>query len=233
MAEATLIRAIAVDDEAPALRVIARLCAEVPFFRLEKTFQKPTEALAWLEQHPVDLLFLDIQMPSQSGVDLYKALSPAPLVIFTTAHSGYAVEGFTLNALDYLLKPITFERFRQAAEKAREYMALRATSPGPEMLVVRADYGQVPVALADIVFIEGSDDYARIYLEGRKPLIVRTTLKMLLDRLPAAAFLRVHRSFIVPLARIENVRNKVVHVGGREIPIGASYEREFFERFKK
>lgn len=230
-----MIRAIAIDDEAPALRVVTRFCVDIPYIRLERAFQKPAEALAFVSKHAIDLVFMDIHMPSRTGIDLYKAMPPGTLVIFTTAYSDYAVEGFSLNAIDYLLKPFTFERFCQATEKAREYMELRSPREDalPEALVLRADYGQVPIPLAEILYIEGSDDYARIYLAGKKPLIVRTTLKRLQGRLPAQGFLRVHRSYIVPLARIENVRSKVILVGGKDIPIGASYEKDFFEHFGK
>ncbi|HTJ10527.1 MAG TPA: LytTR family DNA-binding domain-containing protein [Dinghuibacter sp.] len=233
MSEIPMIRAVAIDDDAPALRAITRFCTEVPYLRLERAFQKPAEALKWIGEHPVDLVFMDMHMPSRTGIDLYKALSPGTLVIFTTTYSDYVVEGFSFSAVDYLQKPFTFDRFVQATAKAREYMAVCVPREDatPEALVLRADSGQVPVPLSEILFIEESDDYVRIHLSAKKPLVVRATLKRMMSRLPPQGFLRVHRSFIVPLARIEKVRDNVISVGGREIPVGAPYERAFFEHF--
>lgn len=223
-----MMTAIAIDDELPALKVISRFCSQVETVNLLGTFHKPGEALAFAEKTPVDLLFLDIQMPSQTGIELYKAMPPGTLVIFTTAFSHYAVEGFTLRAIDYLLKPFTLDRFKQATDKAFEYFSFRSVSGE---ILLKAEYGQFRVPLAEIGLIEASDDYVRIHLEGRKPLMVRTTLKTILAQLPTADFVRVHRSYIVPLRRIENVRNKTIFTGGREIPLGGSYEQDFLARF--
>jgi DNA-binding LytR/AlgR family response regulator len=148
------------------------------------------------------------------------------MVIFTTAHSEYAVEGFNLNALDYLLKPFTFERFLQAVEKAKLFQ------PPPQPLIFRIDYSLVKVNPPDILFIEGLDDYLKIHLQQQPPLVVRMTMKAILEKLPANSFVRVHRSFIVPLAHIEQVRNKTIFIAGNEIPIGNSYETSFFDQFK-
>lgn len=228
-----MIQAIAIDDEPPALRIVEHFCGQTDFIRLQKTFTRPDEALRYLRRFPVDLLFLDIHMPSLSGIDFYGAVPQQTMVIFTTAHSRYAVEGFNLKATDYLLKPFTFERFMQAAETARERWLRQPDKMPAEAppLYIRADYSLLKINPSDILLIEGLDDYLKIYLINAKPVVARMTLKSLAERLPAREFIRIHRSFIVPFGRIESVRNKTVTVGGREIPLGGSYEEAFFRRF--
>lgn len=221
-----MIQAIAIDDELPALKVLENFCSKVDFIRLRQTFNQPEKALKYLSKSPVDLLFLDINMPSITGTELYRSIQQKAMVIFTTAHSEYAVEGFNLNALDYLLKPFTFERFLQAVEKAKLFQ------PPPQPLIFRIDYSLVKVNPPDILFIEGLDDYLKIHLQQQPPLVVRMTMKAILEKLPANSFVRVHRSFIVPLAHIEQVRNKTIFIAGNEIPIGNSYETSFFDQFK-
>ncbi|MCX6216432.1 response regulator transcription factor [Spirosoma sp.] len=242
-----MIRAIAVDDEPPALRILSHFCQQDGSIDLLKTFTRTDEALTYIEQHPIDLLFLDINMPSMSGIDFYRAIAnvstngkPPVMVIFTTAYGEYAVEGFTLNAVDYLLKPFTFERFSQAITKAADvYRWQQRTDTTTEAYVfVRADYTLHKIALTDILYIEGLDDYLKIHLQPEtgkpgvpKPVVARMTMKSMLERLPAVDFVRVHRSYIVPLARVDAVRNRTLFVEGRDIPIGASYEADFLKRF--
>ena len=228
-----MIRAIAIDDEPPALRIIERFAASVAGLSLEKTFTKPGEALDYLRLHEIDLLFLDIQMPSVSGLHFYQNLPGEPMVIFTTGYSEYAVEGFNLQAVDYLLKPFTHARFEQAVSKATaalEYKNQQAGS-GAQFISVRADYSVHRVPLADIRYIEGLDDYLKIHLENAKPIVARMTMKNMVEMLPATSFIRVHRSYIVPLARITMVRSKIIHIGDAQIPIGGSYEEAFFKVF--
>ncbi len=230
-----MIRAIAIDDEPPALAVIEAFCAQADFITLEKTFTKPAEAQKHLSKFPVDLIFLDIQMPSLSGIDFYKGLKQDMMVIFTTAFTEYAVEGFNLNAIDYLLKPFTYERFLQATLKANEYYNYRnnaATTP-QQYLFVRADYRLVKITIADILYVEGLDDYIKIFIQDQKTVVARMTMKSILEKLPAKEFVRVHRSYIVSLRRIDNVRNKVIYTVDKEIPIGGIYEEEFFRQFKR
>jgi len=229
-----MIKAIAIDDEAPALKVIENFCARTNTIHLQHTFRRPAEALGFLRQNPVDLVFLDIQMPSQSGLELYRTIGPGTLAIFTTAHSEYAVEGFNLNAVDYLLKPFTLERFQQAVAKAAEYLALRnAQQQGQfaQALLIRADYSLVRIDTADILFVEAADDYLKIHRENKPPLTVRMTMKSILAMLPPNAFMRIHRSYIVALRRIDNVRNKLVSINGRDLPIGTNYEAAFLRQF--
>jgi DNA-binding LytR/AlgR family response regulator len=223
-----MIRAIALDDEALALNVLHVFCERVETIVLEKTFTGAADTLKYLEQFPVDLLFLDINMPVLSGIDFYKSIPRKIMVIFTTAYSEYAVESYNLNAVDYLLKPFTFERFQQAIDKADKHLRLEQ----PKDLVLRVDYGLVKIVLTDILFIEAYDNYLRIHVVGLKPIVVRMTMKAFSSSLPADVFSRVHRSYIVSLNHIEHVRNKVISVAGQKIPLGSSYEESFFQSFR-
>ena len=230
-----MIKAIAIDDEPLALKVIENFCEKVDFIALQKTFNKPGEALKYVNKFPVDLLFLDINMPSINGIEFYKEIKQNTMVIFTTAYTEYAVEGFNLNAVDYILKPFTFERFLLAVNKASDYFnyQLQKESTGAHFIFVRADYSLLKINIANILYIEGLDDYLKIHIENQKTVVTRMTMKALLEKLPAKDFIRTHRSFIVPLSRIEGVRNKAISIAGIEIPIGASYEEPFFKSFKE
>ena len=230
-----MIKAIAIDDELPALKVIENFANKTGFISLEKMFNKPLEALRYVNKFPVDLLFLDINMPSIKGTDLMRALKQKTMVIFTTAYSEYAVEGFELNAIDYLLKPFTYERFLQAVAKANDYYNFtnKQTGQKEQYLFIRADYSLVKINMADILFIEGLDDYLKIHIQNQKPVIARMTMKAMTEKLPADNFIRVHRSYIVSFRHIENVRNKFITIAGEEIPIGNSYEEQFQRSFNK
>lgn len=228
-----MITAIAIDDEPPALKVIETFCAGSTLVNLQKTFTRTDEAQKFLQQQPVDLLFLDIQMPSLSGIDFYKSIGQNTMVIFTTAFSEYAVEGFNLSAIDYLLKPFTKERFGQAVQKACDYAQYlkQNKTTGEEHLFIRADYSLHKILFSDILYIEGLDDYVKIHLKNSKPLVARITMKAIMEKLSPDIFIRVHRSYIVPLAGIRQVRNKVISMGDVDITIGNSYEEAFFTRF--
>lgn len=231
-----MIKAIAIDDELPALKIIENFCEKTGMIELQKTFSMPTEALKHLKKFPTDLLFLDINMPSISGIELYKSVEQNTMVIFTTAYSEFAVEGFNLNAVDYLLKPYTYERFLQAVTKANDLhgTSLPSEKSMEQYLFVRADYSLIKIAINDIILIEGLDDYLKIHLHNNpKPIVTRMTMKGIIEKLSAKDFIRVHRSFIVPFSKIENVRKKIISIEGKEIPIGSSYEADFYAIFKK
>ncbi len=230
-----MIKAIALDDEPPALDIIESFCSLTDYVDLVKTFTRDEDAMKYLTGFPVDLLFLDINMPAISGIDFKKALPPDVLVIFTTAYSEFAVEGFNLNAVDYLLKPFTPERFLQAVEKAKTHYKILHQNAlvKPEYISIRAGYSLVKVALADIIFIEGLDDYLKIHVHGQKPFVFRMTMKAILEKLPQTDFIRVHRSYIVPLAKIEAVRHKSIFINKEQIPIGMTYEKDFYDVFAK
>jgi DNA-binding LytR/AlgR family response regulator len=224
-----MISAIAVDDEPLALQVLENFATRCDRVRLKKVFTKPNEAQRYLQNFPVDFVFLDIQMPSVNGMELKKDLDPHFPVIFTTAYSEFAVEGFNQNAVDYLLKPFTYERFIQAVDKVEGYLGKRLTDQtiAPTHMMIRADYSLIKIFFADIVLIEGLDDYIKIHLKDQRPVVARLTMKAVLSKLPIEQFVRIHRSFIVPVRRIESVRNKVVNIGERQLPIGLSYEESF------
>ncbi len=226
-----MIKAIALDDEPLALQVIQNFCSRIDYIQLEKTFTKTSEAHKYLRKQPVDLIFLDIQMPMQNGLSFYADIEQNCQVIFTTAFSEYAVEGFNVNATDYLLKPFSFERFIQATEKAKQTFDARNNFPNPEAqyLFIRADYSLNKILISDILFVEGLDDYLKIHIKNQKTIVARMTMKSILEKLPAAEFMRVHRSFIVPLSSIDKVRNKIIYIGDEEIPVSASYEAAFQE----
>lgn len=230
-----MIKAIAVDDEPLALELIETYCKGFDFIQLEKGFSKTGAALLHLDKNPVDLLFLDINMPAISGVDFYKSLQHKPMLIFTTSYSEYALESYDLNAIDYLLKPFTLSRFEKAVSKANEMYKLvhhATVSEQSKYLMLKADYGVVKVVLPDILFIEGLDNYLKIHLQNQSPVVVRLTLKALMEKLNDKQFIRVHRSYIVPLSRIESIKQKIISIAGEEIPIGKNYEddiKAFFQ----
>lgn len=230
-----MINAIALDDEPLALTVISAFCGRTEGITLEKTFTEPKEAMKHLRKYPVDLIFLDVCMPTMSGIEFYKAVAQDTMVIFTTAHSEYAVEGFELSAVDFLVKPIKFERFQQAIKKAEEYHNFlhKKESAVDQYLFLRIDYSLVKLAIADIVYIEGLDNYLKIFVRNGKPLIVRMSMKAMIEKLPPTQFIRVHRSYIVSISDIVSIRNKQLQVGSEQIPVGVNYEDAIEQLMKK
>jgi len=223
-----MIGAIALDDEPLALKVLEAFCKKSDLIDLQKTFTSPNEAQKFLIKQPVDLLFLDIHLSSVNGIDFYRSIKQPAAVIFTTAFSEYAVEGFNLNAIDYLLKPFTFERFLQALEK------LNTTDSVPKKetyLFIRADYSLVKIHIPDILYIEGLDDYLKIHIKNKKTVVARMTMKAIIEKLSQQKFIRIHRSFIVPLDKVDHVKNKIIFINGIELPIGSSYEPEVMKLF--
>lgn len=229
-----MIKAIAIDDEPLALTVLESYCSQHACIELVKTFTQPGKALEHLRRFPVDLIFVDINMPGMTGLQLVKSLQEAPMVIFTTAYSEYAVQSYEVNALDYLLKPISASRFEKAMKKAEDYYSFihRSESGPAKQLYVRADYSLIKVEVADILYIEGLADYVKIYVKDRKTIVTRMTMKELMDKLPEAGFMRIHRSYIVPVRGIISVRNNMVFLEEATLPIGKTYQSEFFERYR-
>jgi DNA-binding LytR/AlgR family response regulator len=227
-----MIRAIALDDEPLALKIIESFCNRVDYIHLEKTFTKTSEAAKYLRKQPIDLIFLDIQMPTQDGLSFYKEIEQSLKVIFTTAYTEYAVEGFNVNASDYLLKPFPFDRFLMAVEKVRDQLEAQKTTLNAEniYLYIRADYSLHKILIEDILFIEGLDDYLKIHIDNQKPIVARMTMKAILEKLPANHFIRVHRSYIISIAKMEKIRNKIIYIKSDEIPLSATYEENFFSK---
>src|SRR5688572_11159048 len=228
-----MINAIATDDEPLALTVIQSLCNKSNIINLQKTFTQPNEALKHLRKFPIDLIFCDIQMPAMTGISLVKSLQQNTMVIFTTAFSEYAATSYELNAIDYLLKPINQKRFTQAITKAQEYFEYihSKNQSADKNIFVRADFSLVKVPLADILYIEGLADYLKIYIKDRKTIVARMPMKDMMEKLGSADFIRVHRSFILPVNKIEAVRGTTIFIGDKEFPIGRTYTDEFFNRY--
>ena len=220
-----MITAIAIDDEPLALQVIEHFCSELEGVKLERTFTKPTEAIKYIHKFPIDLIFLDIKMPAISGINLAKEVTSQTMVIFTTAYSDYAVESYDLNALDYLLKPIKKERFLQAIDKAKNhYLVTHKLETNEEsFILVRSEYKLVKIHLEDILYIEGVADYVKFYVNERKPIMARMTMKEIVEILPEQDFKRIHRSFIIPVKRILSISKRKVKLPEREIPVGNTY----------
>ncbi|MEO6313925.1 MAG: LytTR family DNA-binding domain-containing protein [Chitinophagaceae bacterium] len=229
-----MISCIAIDDEPLALSVLKEYISKVAFLELKGSFTDAFAARAFIVQEKIDLIFLDIQMPDVNGIQFYNDLPCKPMVIFTTAYSEYAVEGFNVNAVDYLLKPFEYNRFVKSVYRAQEYIEftlnqeIRRTS-----IFVKADYQLLKVNLNDVLFIEGLDDYIRIHLSDNKSILTLMSLKSISEKLPGAEFVRCHRSYIVAVDKINKVSSKKVEIGHRNIPIGISYAVEFFKAMDK
>ncbi|SKC19352.1 LytR/AlgR family response regulator transcription factor [Dyadobacter psychrophilus] len=220
-------KCIAIDDEPLALDVLRNYISKIVSLDLVQTFDDALAGADFLQNNNIDLLFIDINMPDMSGLELVSRLENKPMVIFTTAHKKFAHEGFELEALDYLLKPIGFERFEKAVNKAVErYQFLRSASVHvSDFIVVRSKYKVVKIGLDDIEFIESMEDYIKIHLlSSRHPVLTLMSLKGILEILPQSRFSRIHRSYIVPDAFVKSIQNKKVKlVSGKELPISDSY----------
>lgn len=229
--------AIALDDEWPALEIIETFCHQLEKVQLLRTFTRTDEARQYLNTHTIDLLFLDINMPDETGLYFAQSLSQQPYFIFTTAHSEYALESYDVQAVDYLLKPFTFERFSQAVQRTANRLPVQSSNVNSipadaesASVFFRVDYGFVNIVLSDILFVKGLDNYLKIYLTDERQHVVRLTFKALLNSLPAENFIRVHRSYVVALNKITTVRAKHIYIEEHVLPIGSSYEKEFLCR---
>lgn len=227
-----------VDDEPLARNLLAEYVKKVPYLRLVDMCSNALAAMEVLRQKPVDLLFLDIQMPELTGINFLKTIHQKPLVILTTAYSQYALESYELDVVDYLLKPITFERFLKAVDKASQRaaqpvgQAVPAAETGSEFVFVKDGTRLVKVKLADILYVEGLKDYVSIHTRQQKVVSLQR-LKSLEEQLPADKFIRIHNSYIVALAAIDAVHKNEVRIGEVRLPISDSYKksfREFLER---
>lgn len=230
-----MIKCIAIDDEPLALELVETFCAEVQYLHLDKTFTQTSLAQKYLRQFPVDLIFLDVQMPDMSGIEFFKSLQQECMVIFTTAHAHYAVESYNLNAVDYLLKPLQLPRFIQACDKAKDFYEYlnNKKSDSPNFLYIRSEYALVKIPYSEILYLETLDDYIKIHQLGKKPILTLMSMKKMMERLPQTEFVRVHRSYIIPLSRIESVRGKSISLGVIDLPIGTSFEKDFFRLYMK
>jgi len=227
-----MIKCIAIDDEPLALRQLSGFIEKIPFLHLVAAFESAIEAQKYLKDHIVDLLFVDIQMPGLTGMDLVKSMEVRPEVIFITAYKDYAVEGFRVDALDYILKPIDFETFLQAANKANAYFDLLKAQPeklnaSAEHLFIKSEYKIVRIKINDILYVEAMREYVRIYLENAKPVMSLLSMKNIEQRLPTDRFMRVHRSFIVNLEKISTIERNRIAFDKKLIPVSDQYKEAF------
>ncbi|MBK0380451.1 LytR/AlgR family response regulator transcription factor [Mucilaginibacter segetis] len=251
-----IINCIAVDDEPLALGLICSFIEQTPFLNLVGRYNSAVEALGGLQQHKVDLLLLDIQMPNLNGIELARVLDSRgpnrPRIIFTTAYNQFALEGYRVDALDYLLKPFNYEEFLHAANKALAYAelversntapAVFATTASPaatekpedEYLFIKVEYQLVRIAFNDILYLESLKDYVKVYMRNvEKPLLTLSSLKALEEKLPARRFMRVHRSYIVSLDKINSITRNALQIGKINITVGDQYKDAFNQFLSK
>jgi two-component system LytT family response regulator len=226
-----MLRCIAIDDEDLALELMEDYISKVPYLQLVATCDDPLDAITIIQEKQVDLVFLDIQMPGLNGLQLIESLSSNPMCILVTAYSQYALDGFNLNVIDYLVKPVPFDRFLKACNKARELHQLKhkanETSKEAELdyFFINADYSHVKISYADILWVEGLKDYIKIHLENNaKPVVARISMKNIEEMLPASKFLRIQKSYIVSKAHITAVKKTSVFIGSTELTIGENYK---------
>lgn len=223
-----MMKCLAVDDEKLVLDLLVDNIQKIPFLQLAGRCKNAMEAAAILHKEKIDLIFLDIQMPGLSGLQFVKTLANPPMIIFVTAYKEHAVEGFALDAVDYLLKPVSFERFLKACNKAQELFNLKQNTARKEELpgyfFVFVEYNQVKVTVADILYIEAMKDYVKIFLSSSsKPVITKTSLKALEEKLHVYHFVRIHKSYIVPADKVTAVKRDLICIGETELPLSETY----------
>lgn len=229
----SMIKCIAIDDEPLALKQLAYYLEKVPFFELAACCQSAMDAMRKIEKEDADVLFVDINMPDLNGLDFVRSLADPPMVVFTTAYQEHAIEGYRVNAIDYLLKPFGMNDILRAAEKVkRQYDLVHAAALSPideyDALFIRTDYKVVRILVKDIVYVEGYGEYLRIYMERQeKPTVAYLRMKEMEERLKAHNFMRVHKSYIINLHHIIEInKNHVVLDCGKDIPVGDSYHEQ-------
>ena len=226
-------RCIAIDDEPLALDLLEDNISMVPYLQLVAKCNNAFEAMEVLRQQPVDLLFLDIQMPGLTGLQFLQSMATKPLVILITAYEKYALEGFNLDVTDYLVKPVSLERFIKACNKAHEQYQLKAAGKAGKdqagFFFVNVDYSLFKIVFADIMWIEGLKDYVKIHLKNStKPVITRMSIKSLEEQLPSSGFIRVHKSYIIAVAAITTIRKNSVFLDETELPVGDTYRDSLY-----
>lgn len=234
-------RCIAIDDEPRALEIIDSYINKIDFLDLVGKFRSPLDAMDFLLQNKIDLIFLDINMPDITGTEFVKIMSQKPMVIFTTAYSEYAIESYELDAIDYLLKPFEFDRFFKSVIKANEIYGLRSEvknkstiylSHVDKSIQIKSGVETYQVKIDDIKYIEGLGNYINVYLSDKK-IVTYTSLKDFLEKLPEKQFIRIHKSYIVSIIHIKSFENHQVKLDDKTIPIGKNYKEKFIDLIKK
>ena len=226
-----MIRTIAIDDEPLALQLLSGYIEKTPFLELVGSFDNPIDAMEFLNQNEADLMFVDIQMPDLTGIEFARILANPPKLIFTTAFEKYALEGFKLEAIDYLLKPFGYDEFLKAAQKAQKlihYEQQETIESNNAFLFLKSDYKIRRINFNDILYIEGLKDYVKVFLQHQdKPILSLHSLKSMESKLPAEKFMRVHRSFIVNLDKIDTIDRSRIVFGKEYIPVSEQYKKAF------
>ncbi len=234
-----MIRCITIDDEPIALKQMSGYVQKTPFLELVGKFESAFDAIEFISQNEVDLMFVDINMPDLNGIDFVKSLDTPPKVIFTTAYSEYAVEGFKVDAIDYLLKPIGYSDFLKAAGKAKSWFESQVPKSddiktAKDFLMIKTEHKIMRINLSEIKYIEGMREYVRIHLANQKPIMTLTSMKKLEETLPGDKFMRVHRSFIVNLEKITVIeRNRIIFDEDVYIPVSEQYKIKFQDYLDK
>ncbi|MEO6719392.1 MAG: LytTR family DNA-binding domain-containing protein [Ferruginibacter sp.] len=225
-----MIRCLAIDDEPLALELLEDNISKIPYLQLVASCDNALEAMQVMQKEQIDLIFLDIQMPGLTGLQFIQTMSVKPMIILITAYERYALEGFNLDVTDYLLKPVSLDRFVKACTKAKELYDLKSPAKGaapasdPGYFFVNVDYSLVKISTADITYIEGLKDYIKINLKStQKPVITRMPMKTIEEQLPATLFLRIHKSYIAGISHITAIRKSSVFIGNIELPVTDTY----------
>lgn len=233
------LRCCVIDDEPLAAGLIASYIEKTPFMELVGKFSSPKDAISSILNDAIDVVFLDIQMPQLNGIEFAKIIPPTMRIIFTTAYSNYAIDGFKVNALDYLLKPISYDEFLAAANRALHWHELTKltngnqsasdkTSADNDSIIIKSEYKLIQIKIADIIYIEGLKDYVKIYVEGTdKSIMSLLSMRTLEQKLPSSQFMRIHRSFIVNLTKIRTIERNHIIFDKVQIPISESYKEAF------
>nr|WP_321412438.1 LytTR family DNA-binding domain-containing protein [uncultured Carboxylicivirga sp.] len=226
-----MIRTIAIDDEPLALQLLTNYIEKTPFLDLIGAFDNPIDAMEFLNEQEADLMFIDIQMPDLTGIEFARILENPPKLVFTTAFEKYAMEGFKLDAIDYLLKPFGYDEFLKAAKKAQkliQYQSQETVESNNAFLFLKSDYKIRRINFNDILYIEGLKDYVKVFLQHQdKPVMSLNSLKALETKLPKEKFMRVHRSFIVNLEKIETIDRSRIVFGKEYIPVSDQFKKQF------
>lgn len=233
------INCVAIDDEPMALGIIRDYASKIPFMNLEQTFENPMHSIDYMRSNKTDLMLLDIQMEGLNGIQLLRVIKNKPMVIFTTAYDQYALDGFDLGAVDYLLKPFSFERFLKAITKAYEKLQLPQSTDlsettngsnghNSDIIFIKTEFRLEKVNVSDILYIEGMSDYLRI-VTSQKRLMTLMNFKKMEELLPSCNFCRVHKSYIVAISKIENIERNRIKIADKLIPISDTYKKPFFD----
>lgn len=231
-----MINCLLIDDEPLALQLLEDFVKKTPYLKLAGKFEEPLQALTLIESQQIDLLFLDIKMPDISGIEFFKSLMTKPEVIFTTAYSEYAIDGFELKAMDYLLKPVSFEKFIIACNRVKEYLDFKNNKElkSRDYFFINVSHKLHKLFYDDILYLEGYKDYTKVYLSSASsPLLILHNLKYFEDLLNKKEFIRIHRSYIVAIRKINTASRKSVAIHNNTLPVSDNYRDKFFAAIEK